>query len=42
VEKVVRQPFHDDGSGKEPRYYQRIAVQRTIEAVARGNAASCS
>jgi hypothetical protein len=25
-----------DGSGKEPRYYQRIAVQRTIEAIARG------
>jgi type I restriction enzyme R subunit len=36
VERVVRQPFHDDGSGKEPRYYQRIAVQRTVEAVARG------
>jgi type I restriction enzyme R subunit len=36
AEKVVRFPFHDDGSGKEPRYYQRIAVQRTIEAVVRG------
>jgi type I restriction enzyme R subunit len=24
------------GSGKEPRYYQRIAVNRTFEAVARG------
>jgi type I restriction enzyme R subunit len=36
TEKVVRFPFHDDGSGKEPRYYQRIAIQRTIEAVARG------
>jgi type I restriction enzyme R subunit len=36
TEPLVRFPFHDDGSGKEPRYYQRIAVQRTIEAVARG------
>lgn len=36
VERVVRQPFHDDGTGKGPRYYQRIAIQRTIEAVARG------
>lgn len=36
VERVVRFPFHDDGSGKEPRYYQRIAIQRTVEAVARG------
>jgi type I restriction enzyme R subunit len=36
VDRVVRQPYHDDGSGKEPRYYQRIAIQRSIEAVARG------
>jgi type I restriction enzyme R subunit len=36
TEPLVRFPFHDDGSGKEPRYYQRVAVQRTIEAVARG------
>jgi type I restriction enzyme R subunit len=36
VERVVRQPYHDDGSGKEPRYYQRVAVQRTVEAVAQG------
>jgi type I restriction enzyme R subunit len=35
-ERVVRFPYHDDGSGREPRYYQRIAVQRTIEAVTRG------
>lgn len=33
---VVRHTYHDDGSGKEPRYYQRIAIQRTIEAIARG------
>lgn len=36
AEKVVRFPYHDDGSGKEPRYYQRIAIQRTVEAVAKG------
>ncbi|MCU1348978.1 MAG: Type restriction enzyme EcoEI protein [Acidobacteria bacterium] len=35
-EKIVRIPYHDDGGGKEPRYYQRVAVQRTIEAVAQG------
>jgi type I restriction enzyme R subunit len=36
TEALVRFPFHDDGSGKEPRYYQRVAIQRTVEAVARG------
>ncbi|MEQ1634040.1 MAG: DEAD/DEAH box helicase family protein, partial [Planctomycetota bacterium] len=36
ADKVVRFPYHDDSSGREPRYYQRIAIQRTIEAVARG------
>ena len=36
TEALVKFPSHDDGSGKEPRYYQRIAIQRTIEAVARG------
>jgi type I restriction enzyme R subunit len=35
-EKVVRVPYHDDGGGKEPRYYQRVAAQRTIEAIAGG------
>ncbi|MBA4372006.1 MAG: restriction endonuclease [Thermodesulfovibrio sp.] len=35
-EKIVLQDYHDDGSGKEPRYYQRIAINRTIEAIARG------
>jgi type I restriction enzyme, R subunit len=36
TETLVKYPYHDDGSGKEPRYYQRIAIQRVIEAVARG------
>ncbi|MEZ6058795.1 MAG: DEAD/DEAH box helicase family protein [Planctomycetaceae bacterium] len=33
---VVQQEFHADGSGKSPRYYQLNAINRTIEAVARG------
>jgi len=35
-EEIVLQNYHDDGSGKEPRYYQRIAINRTIEAIAKG------
>ena len=31
------QPYYSDGSGKEPRYYQVEAINRTIEAVARGD-----
>lgn len=34
--KLVEQPFHTDGSGKEPRYYQRVAINRSIEAIAKG------
>ncbi|MBF0283827.1 MAG: DEAD/DEAH box helicase family protein [Magnetococcales bacterium] len=33
---AVTQDYHADGSGKEPRYYQRIAINRTVEAIARG------
>ncbi|MBA3532829.1 MAG: DEAD/DEAH box helicase family protein, partial [Ardenticatenales bacterium] len=35
-EKLVLQPYQDDGHGKEPRYYQRNAINATIEAIARG------
>jgi type I restriction enzyme R subunit len=35
-EQVVLQDYHDDGSGKEPRYYQRIAINKTMEAIAKG------
>ena len=35
-EAVVTQDYYDDGSGKAPRYYQRIAINRTVEAIARG------
>ncbi|UWU20941.1 DEAD/DEAH box helicase family protein [Rhizobium sp. CB3060] len=33
---LVEQPYYLDGSGKEPRYYQVEAVNRTIEAIAKG------
>lgn len=34
--KLIEQPFHTDGSGKEPRYYQRVAINRAVEAIAKG------
>ena len=34
---VVSQPFYSDPYTYEPRYYQRIAVNRTVEAIAKGN-----
>jgi type I restriction enzyme R subunit len=34
--QVVRVPYHEDTSGKQPRYYQRIAINRALEAIARG------
>eukprot|EP01029_Cantina_marsupialis_P024210 TRINITY_DN6168_c0_g1_i1.p1 TRINITY_DN6168_c0_g1~~TRINITY_DN6168_c0_g1_i1.p1 ORF type:complete len:817 (-),score=96.74 TRINITY_DN6168_c0_g1_i1:617-3067(-) len=36
AEKVVEQDYFFDGSGKSPRYYQQNAINRTIEAVAKG------
>jgi type I restriction enzyme, R subunit len=35
-EEIVLQDYHEDASDKEPRYYQRIAINKTIEAIARG------
>ena len=35
-EAVATQDYYDDGSGKTPRYYQLIAINRTVEAIARG------
>ena len=32
---IVQQPYYSDGSGKSPRYYQQIAIRRTLEAVAK-------
>jgi type I restriction enzyme R subunit len=35
-EALVVEPYYEDGSGKAARYYQSEAINRTIEAVARG------
>jgi type I restriction enzyme R subunit len=34
--ELVEQPFYTDGSGREPRYYQRVAINRAIESIAKG------
>lgn len=34
--QLMQQPYHVDGSGKNPYYYQAVAINRTIEAIARG------
>jgi type I restriction enzyme R subunit len=33
---IIEQDFYFDGSGKQPRYYQLIAINRSIEAIAKG------
>jgi len=33
---VVAQDYHADTSGKAPRYYQQIAINRTMAAIAKG------
>jgi type I restriction enzyme R subunit len=35
-EAVVTQDYYDDGSQKAPRYYQHVAINRTVEAIAQG------
>lgn len=35
-QQIVTQNYYTDGSGKVPRYYQTIAINRTIEAIAKG------
>jgi type I restriction enzyme R subunit len=36
AEKIVSQDYFFDGSGRKPRYYQQIAINRTVEAIANG------
>lgn len=36
TQTVVQSPYYDDGSGRNPRYYQTNAINRTVEAVAKG------
>jgi type I restriction enzyme R subunit len=33
-EQIINAPYYDDGSNKRPRYYQELAINKTIEAVA--------
>lgn len=35
-EAIATQEYFDDGSAKTPRYYQLIAINRTVDAIARG------
>lgn len=35
-EKVVTEDYYFEQRGKSPRYYQRIAINRTVEAIAKG------
>jgi type I restriction enzyme R subunit len=35
-QQIVAQDYYSDGSGRLPRYYQLTAINRTIEAIARG------
>jgi type I restriction enzyme R subunit len=36
AERVVLQDYFDDGSGRQPRYYQRNAVNAATEVIAKG------
>jgi len=35
-ERIISQAYFSDGSGRKPRYYQEIAINRTLEAIAKG------
>lgn len=35
-ERIAAQDYFFDGSGRKPRYYQQIAINRTVEAIASG------
>lgn len=35
-EKIISQDYFFDGTNRKPRYYQQIAVNRTVEAIAKG------
>lgn len=36
TERIASQDYYFDGSGRRPRYYQQIAINRTTEAIANG------
>jgi type I restriction enzyme, R subunit len=35
-ERVISQEYYTDGSGRKPRYYQEVAINRTIDAIVKG------
>ena len=35
-ESIITQDYYQDGSGRTPRYYQTIAINRAVEAIAKG------
>jgi type I restriction enzyme R subunit len=36
AEKIASQDYYYDGTNRQPRYYQQIAINRTVEAIAKG------
>lgn len=34
--EIITQDYYEDGSGKSPRYYQMHAINKTVEAIAKG------
>lgn len=36
VERIIEQPYYSSQNTYPPRYYQRVAVNRTVEAIANG------
>lgn len=36
AERIIAQEYYFDGTNRKPRYYQQIAVNRTVEAIAKG------
>lgn len=35
-EEIITFDYHNDGTDRAPRYYQRIAINRTVDAIAQG------
>ncbi|MFM8295317.1 MAG: EcoAI/FtnUII family type I restriction enzme subunit R [Microcystaceae cyanobacterium] len=40
--KIITQDYYSDGSGKTPRYYQLLAINKTIEAISKRSATRCA
>ncbi|MEI7725615.1 MAG: DEAD/DEAH box helicase family protein [Bacteroidota bacterium] len=38
AEKIASQDYYFDGSGRRPRYYQQVSINRTVEAIAKAKA----